>query len=497
MLRTRNIVFIQRRWKGGKQRWSVVQKKKAVTDRVLENFDDFYGTVFGVRWNNMRAALLSEQKYVAMVNNFGDIEKTCNLFEGMGAINIRSLFSLAKERSVIENSSSMPNQTVYKLDDRLGGIIKNQEDREKQSIYPENSEKEENVNHNNPFQSENKEETENETTSNKSLEGAIEKTTELDTRRIIDTESGSSGLYDYIPATNLKGMEDWIPESNYYKYYQTTTDFPLQIELETELAFPDNLCLYTYEMGNCTKFKSPFKCLTGVLSHYLMDGSSILPPLFLDVQPGEKVLDACAAPGGKSLLMLETLHPEILVCNDVQESRVNRIRKSMTEYLIDFSDRWEGKRCLLTQRDARGIDEFEMYDKILVDVPCTTDRHSLNEIDNNIFRSSRLKERLRIPELQANILTNCIRLLKPGGSLVYSTCSLSPIQNDGVVHMAMHEAFNEHGITVKVKDLSFLIQLFSDIFKFENPKGLKYGQMVVPFLPANFGPAYFCKITRK
>lgn len=496
MLRTRNVLFIQRRFKGGKQRWSVVQKKKAVTDRVLENFDDFYGTVFGTRWNSMRAALLSDQKYIAMVNNFGDIEKTCNLLEMTGAINVKSLFSLAKERSEIENAASVPNQTIYKLDDRLGEILKNQEDREKQSIYPENTETEEPTNYKNPFQTKNKSESKNEVHPNASLESAIETNTELDTRRIIDTEGGLGGLHDYVPATKIKGMEDWLPESNYYKYYQTTTDFPLKIELETELAYPDNLCLYTYEMGNCNKFKSPFKCLTGVLSHYLMDGSSVLPPLFLDVQPGERVLDACAAPGGKSLLMLETMHPELLVCNDVQESRVNRIRKVMNEYLIDFAKGWEGKRCMLTQNDARGIDDYEMYDKILVDVPCTTDRHSLNDNDNNIFKSSRLKERLRIPELQAAILTNCIRLLRPGGSLVYSTCSLSPIQNDGVVHMAMQGAFNDHGITVTVKDLSLLIHLFKDIYKFENPKSLKYGQMVVPFLPANFGPAYFCKITR-
>ncbi|XP_055920686.1 5-methylcytosine rRNA methyltransferase NSUN4 [Eupeodes corollae] len=497
MLRTRNILFIQRRWKGGKQRWSVVQKKKSVTERVLENFDDFYGTVFGVRWNNIRAALLSEQKYIAMVNNFGDIEKTCHILESTGAINVKSLFSLAKERSEIENAVLTPNQTIYKLDERVRGILKKQEDQEKQSVYPESIDKEDKVNHNNPFNSKNKStEANNGTNTNKSLEGAIQTNTELDTRRIVDTESDSGGLYDYVPATKIKGMEDWVPESNYYKYYQTTTDFPLKIELETKLAYPDSLCLYTYEMGNCTKFKSPFKCVTGVLSHYLMDGSSILPPLFLDVQPGERVLDACAAPGGKSLLMLETMHPDILVCNDLQESRVNRIRKVMNEYLIDFNNLWSGKRCLLTQWDARAIEDYEMYDKILVDVPCTTDRHSLHENDNNIFRTSRLKERLRIPELQAAILTNCIRLLKPGGSLVYSTCSLSPIQNDGVVHMAMQGAFNEHGITVTVKDLSLLIQLFSDIFKFENPKGLKYGQMVIPFLPANFGPSYFCKITR-
>lgn len=232
------------------------------------------------------------------------------------------------------------------------------------------------------------------------------------------------------------------------------------------------------------------------MSHYLLDGASVLPPLLLSVKPGERVLDACAAPGGKSLLMLQTLYPEQLVCNDVMESRVNRIRKVMKEYLFDFDERWNGKRLVLNQCDARNLDEFGSFDKILVDVPCTNDRHSLMENDNNIFKPTRIKERLRIPELQAGILANCLRLLKPGGSLMYSTCSLSPVQNDGVVHMALQKAFNEHGLTFVIKDLSYLVQLFGDIYRFEFSKGLKYGQMVLPYLPANFGPMYFSKITR-
>ncbi|XP_037882222.1 5-methylcytosine rRNA methyltransferase NSUN4 [Glossina fuscipes] len=234
----------------------------------------------------------------------------------------------------------------------------------------------------------------------------------------------------------------------------------------------------------------------GVLSHYLMDGASILPPLFLDIRPGDRVVDACAASGGKYLLMLQTLYPSQIVCNDLMESRVTRIRKVMKEYLFDYHERWEGRRLLLNQCDARKLDEYGTFDKVLVDVPCTTDRHSLMENDNNIFKPTRIKERLRIPELQAAILANCLRLLKPGGNLIYSTCSLSPIQNDGVVHMAMQKVFNDFGLTFTIKDLSSLIHLFSDIYRFERPKGLKYGQMVIPYLPANFGPMYFSKITR-
>ncbi|XP_023298918.2 5-methylcytosine rRNA methyltransferase NSUN4 [Lucilia cuprina] len=492
MLKTRNIWIIQQRWKSGKTRWSIQQKKKTNTDRALESFDDFYGSVFGIRWKNMRAAMLTEHKYMAMVNNFGDSEKTCSRLEMDGAINVKSLVNLAKER--LEDAQTLGlNKSTHELGDKMDSITRKQKEKEIQSLYPDN----ENAL---PDELEYKARGElNENNSPKEDDKPLISMNHdvcIDEKRMIDPEVNTGGLYEFVPATQIKGMEDWIPESEHYRYYQTTTDFPLNIEPETEFIFPEHLSLYTYEMGNCSEFRRPNKCLTGVLSHYLLDGASILPPLLLDVKLGERVLDACAAPGGKSLLMLQTLHPEQLVCNDVMESRVNRIRKVMKEYLFDYEERWEGQRLILNQCDARNIEEYGTYDKILVDVPCTTDRHSLMENDNNIFKPTRIKERLRIPELQAGILENCLRLLKPGGSLVYSTCSLSPVQNDGVVHMALQKVFHEHGLTCTIKDLSHIVNLFSDIYKFEYPKSLKYGQMVLPYLPANFGPMYFSKITR-
>lgn len=89
--------------------------------------------------------------------------------------------------------------------------------------------------------------------------------------------------------------------------------------------------------------------------------------------------------------------------------------------------------------------------QILVDVPCSNDRLSVTEDTNSLFRPDRIRERLQLPELQAQLLVHCLQLLKPGGSLVYSTCSLSPIQNDGVVNMALTKAFTDFHITTTIK----------------------------------------------
>lgn len=437
----------------------------------------------------MRIGLLCEHKYVAMVNNFGDVEKTSEMLVQDGAINIREIYETEKKNLAEQKGGVFASDNIKKVENRLDQFIEQKKDSEFDAFYADKDHQ--------PRSSEPQQElSEKRIDYKKPLEKVIEEDSDIDYGRMVDPSYGTAALHEFIPTTKIKGMEDFMFESDHYRYYSNTTEFPLKVEMELNFNIPENLQLYSYEQGNISTFRHPRKTSTGVTSHFLMDGASILPPLVLNVQPGDHVFDACAAPGGKSLLMLQTHLPKVLVSNDVQESRCNRIKKMMDEFIYDFEKSWSHHRCIIRKGDARNTSEYGAYDKVLVDVPCTTDRHAVNTDDNNIFKTTRLKERLRLPELQAAILTNCIRLLKPGGSLVYSTCSLSPIQNDGVVHMALSNVFKEHGITLTINDLSLAMQPLNSIMKFEHPKGLKYGQMVIPFLPANFGPMYFCKMTR-
>lgn len=438
----------------------------------------------------MRLALLCQRKYVALVNNYGEPEKISQMLEEDGAINVRSLYEVgwntAKENPDLFNSERISAN----LDNRIDEFIGLKKEAERKSLYGENYDvgkvlaMEEQRNQNSPIDYK------------KPLEKVIAEDSDIDLNRMVDPEMSSLGLQEFVPATVIKGREDFIPESQHYSYYSTAADFPLNFELVKEFHIPSNLQIYSFERGNTSPFRTPRKTVTGVSSHILIDGASILPPLALQIKPGDVVFDACAAPGGKSLLMLQTHMPKLLVANDLSESRCNRIKRMMKEFIYDFETSFDRHRCLVKLGNAETVSEYGSYDKVLVDVPCTTDRHSLNVDDNNVFRANRIKERLRLPEIQCSILSNCIRLLKPGGSLVYSTCSLSPIQNDGVVHMALSKVFKDFGVTMTINDMSVAMQPFQDIMRFENPKGLKYGQMVVPFLPSNFGPMYFCKMTR-
>ncbi|PSN46828.1 5-methylcytosine rRNA methyltransferase NSUN4 [Blattella germanica] len=396
-------ITIPRRWKKKKEHWSVLAKKQYPVDKALEHFDDFYKTVYGTRWPSIRLALLSPHKYCAVVNNFATTESTVSQLEEIGALNLKTVFKLEKERILQEKQEEKRKhnlETIFELDRKLDKIVFDKQQEERLSLYAQ------------------------------------------------------------------KGDHERPPVGK----------------------------VFSFEQGNISRFPSPKRDITGVLNYYLLDGGSLLPVLALDLRPGDRILDMCAAPGGKSLIMLQTLFPDLIVCNDVSLSRTNRIRDVLKQYLYDL-DEWKN-RLIITQKDGRVIDDFNVYNKILVDVPCTTDRHSLHENDNNIFAPGRTKERLQIPEIQSELLFQALKIVRPGGTVIYSTCSLSPIQNDGVVHMALRKIWEESKVEIVVKDMTTSLQVVQNIFKFGENLGLKYGHLVLPFLPCNFGPMYFCKLVR-
>ena len=153
---------------------------------------------------------------------------------------------------------------------------------------------------------------------------------------------------------------------------------------------------------------------------------SMLPVLALDPKPGEYILDLCASPGSKTSQIAEHLNDSgVVVANEIVRGRVN--------LLVSNMQRHRSRSNIIVNHDARHfpkVPEFG-YDRILVDAPCT----GTGTTRKNPHVWSRWKPSggRSMQKLQIDILSRATKVVKSGGRVVYSTCSLDPIENEAVV----------------------------------------------------------------
>ena len=171
---------------------------------------------------------------------------------------------------------------------------------------------------------------------------------------------------------------------------------------------------------------------------YLQDPSTRLCVDLLAPQPGETVLDACAAPGGKSLLLADTMRAGRLVAFDQPASRLDRLRENLAHVPA-------GVQAALMPGDLRkagpkyfaGHNLPDRYDAVLLDAPCSNSGVMRHRVD--------VKWRLQEGDFakhaaqQGALLRAASRLVRPGGRLVYSTCSIDAEENECVVQRFLHE----------------------------------------------------------
>lgn len=160
---------------------------------------------------------------------------------------------------------------------------------------------------------------------------------------------------------------------------------------------------------------------------YVQNAASWLPVLALDPKPGDTILDVCAAPGGKaSHIQAVTGNQSKLTCNDNSKPRLLKLQRNMERL---------GAHADYTLCDATRLSRTfqpETYDKILLDAPCSGE--GLMTLDDmKLFDSWSVAHIRRLSDLQKKILSESWQLLKPGGTLVYSTCTMAPEENEAVI----------------------------------------------------------------
>lgn len=160
--------------------------------------------------------------------------------------------------------------------------------------------------------------------------------------------------------------------------------------------------------------------------YYLQEPSAMTPANCLPIEPGDVVLDICAAPGGKSTeLGARLAHEGLLVTNDISNSRAKALLKNIELFGID-------NVCVMSEAPYKMAPVFQsFFDKILVDAPCSGE--GMFRKDQAVMRAWTPQSNETFSKLQREILDQVVGMLKPGGMLLYSTCTFSPMENEQTV----------------------------------------------------------------
>ncbi|PID31937.1 rRNA cytosine-C5-methyltransferase [Candidatus Saccharibacteria bacterium] len=161
---------------------------------------------------------------------------------------------------------------------------------------------------------------------------------------------------------------------------------------------------------------------------YIQNAASWLPVLALDPRPNETILDVCAAPGGKTSHIAAAANNQVsITANDNSRPRLSRLRANMQRMGVDHI-----KYTLFDATQLGRRLDGQLFDKILLDAPCSGE--GMLRYDSNAdFATWSVAQIKRLQQLQKRLIVQAWRLLKPGGRLVYSTCTIAPEENEAVV----------------------------------------------------------------
>lgn len=181
---------------------------------------------------------------------------------------------------------------------------------------------------------------------------------------------------------------------------------------------------------------------------YLQSLSSQLPPLFVEPKSNELILDMTAAPGGKTTeLAALSNNSSLITAIEKNKKRFERLK-----YNIDHLG---AKKVSVLNVDARNLDEYFMFDKILLDAPCS------GSGTLNICTMSNFTEELvnRSITTQKHLIREAIKHLKTNGELIYSTCSILKDENEGIIIELLNENENLELIPLDISNYSSIPKL--------------------------------------
>lgn len=235
--------------------------------------------------------------------------------------------------------------------------------------------------------------------------------------------------------------------------------------------------------------------VSGAEQSYFLDSASVLAALSLPLDGAEEILDLCAAPGGKTLVLASRMPEDAkLSSNERSPERKHRLATVVQTCLpAEISER---VKTSCSDGATWCTRQSECFDRILLDAPCSSERHVIADPKYlNTWSPSRIKT---VTTEQWALLSSAYRLLRPQGILLYSTCALCPEENDGMIER-LYKKFNKDGSAFSLlepaPDLS-QISAFAPDLTLPGFEKTKYGYMIMPDKEKGAGPIYFSIIIK-
>lgn len=235
--------------------------------------------------------------------------------------------------------------------------------------------------------------------------------------------------------------------------------------------------------------------------NYFLDRASILAALTLPLESAARILDMCAAPGGKSLVLCRRMNDgALLLANERSADRFSRLRRVLDEHLLpSVRERTEAlcsdAAVLCKSKKIQGP-----FDAILLDAPCSSERHVMQDPKYLAQWSPARIKTLCVQ--QWAVLSSGYRLLKSGGYLLYSTCAINGSENEGIVKRLLNKFDDSAALSIEQcaafqKEAAERISLLLGGIQLPHFEAREYGATVMPDAEDGAGPIYFCLIQKR
>lgn len=225
---------------------------------------------------------------------------------------------------------------------------------------------------------------------------------------------------------------------------------------------------------------------------YYLDAASIRAAASLPVTGADDILDLCAAPGGKTLVLSSLMDGEAsLLSNERSRERLSRLIRVADRHMADSVRR----RVSISGKDGATLcrNPANSFDRILLDAPCSSERHVLASPRHLAqWSPARIKS---LAVAQWSLLSSAYRMLRPGGYLLYATCALSPEENDRVV-ARLEGKFADVELVRELPPVPESVARFCSA-ALPEPELTERGFHVLPDTADGCGPLYFSLIYKK